>query len=334
MNYKLFGRTGVYISPLVLGCMMFGQKTDLVNTRKIIDRAIDEGINFLDTADVYGKGASEEFVGDALKRNGNRENVFLATKVNGRMSDHPNHIGNSRLHIIEGCENSLRRLQTDHIDLYQLHRPDPHIAIDESLRAMDDLVSSGKIRYSGTSNFGSWQIVESLWASEKHSKGRFVSDQSPFNLADRRAEREHIPMCQTYGLAFIPWSPLAGGGLTGKYKRIKKQITGTRFGDETDPLKLKRFSSEVIDITDALEPIALAHAATVAQVALAWVIAQPGVTAPIIGPRTMQQLEDNLGALDLQLSGEELSLIDELAQPGTNVADYYEASFKPNQHHF
>ena len=334
MNYRLFGRTGVYISPLVLGCMMFGQKTDQNDTCEIIDRAIDHGINFLDTADVYGKGTSEEFVGEALNRNASREKIFLATKVNGRMSEHPNHIGNSRLHIIEGCENSLRRLKTEYIDLYQLHRPDSHIAIDESLRAMDDLVSAGKIRYAGTSNFGSWQIVESLWASEKHSTVRFVSDQSPFNLTDRRAEREHIPMCQTYGMAFIPWSPLAGGGLTGKYKRTKNQRTGTRFGDETDPGKLKRFSPEVMDITDALQPIAEAHTATVAQIALAWVMDQPGVTAPIIGPRTIEQLEDNLGAINLKLSNEELNLIDELAQPGTNVTDYYEASFKPNEHRF
>ncbi|MCH8910836.1 MAG: aldo/keto reductase [Chloroflexi bacterium] len=334
MKYNLFGRTGVHVSQLVLGCMMFGQKTDLEDTCRIIDRAIDEGINFLDTADVYGRGASEDFVGEALKRNGKRDRVFLATKVNGRMTDDPNGIGNSRLHIIEGCEASLKRLKTGHIDLYQLHRPDPHIAIDETLRAMDDLVSSGKIRYAGTSNFGSWQVVESLWASEKLGLSRFVSEQSPFNLADRRAEREHIPMCRTHGLAFIPWSPLAGGGLTGKYRRAEKQATGTRFGDETDPGKMKRFSDGVMDIADGLEAIAEVRGATVAQVALAWVAAQPGVTAPIIGPRTMEQLEDNLGALDVELTPEDLDAIDRLAQPGTNAADFYEASFKPNEHRF
>ncbi len=334
MEYKLFGRTGVYISPLVLGCMMFGQKTDLDDTRKIIDHAIGEGINFLDTADVYGMGASEEFVGEALQRNGKRDSIFLATKVNGRMADDPNAIGNSRLHIIEACEASLKRLKTDHIDLYQLHRPDPHIAIDESLRALDDLISSGKIRYAGTSNFGSWQVVESLWASERLGQARFVSEQSPFNLADRRAEREHIPMCRTYGLAFIPWSPLAAGGLTGKYTRTAQQASGTRFGDETDPGKLKRFSEGVMDIADGLEVIAAAHGATVAQVALAWVGAQQGVTAPIVGPRTLEQLIDNLGSLEVELTQEDLESIDELAPPGTNVADYYEASFKPNAHRF
>ena len=334
MKYNLFGRTGVHVSQLVLGCMMFGQKTGLEDTCRIVDRAIDEGINFLDTADVYGKGASEEFVGEALKRNSKRDLVFLATKVNGRMSDDPNDVGISRLHIIEACEASLKRLKTDHIDLYQLHRPDPHIAIDETLRAIDDLVSSGKILYAGTSNFGSWQVVESLWASERLGLNRFVSEQSPFNLADRRAEREHIPMCRTYGFAFIPWSPLAAGGLTGKYRRVDKQATGTRFGDETDPGKMKRFSDGVMDIADGLEPIAEAHGATVAQVALAWVAAQPGVTAPIIGPRTIEQFEDNLGALDVELTTEDLAAIDQLAQPGTNAADFYEASFKPNEHRF
>ncbi|MDP6667261.1 MAG: aldo/keto reductase [Dehalococcoidia bacterium] len=334
MKYNLFGRTGVHVSQLVLGCMMFGQKTDLEDTCQIIDRAIDAGINFLDTADVYGKGASEEFVGEALQRNGKRDQVFLATKVWGRMTDDPNGLGNSRLHIVEGCEASLKRLKTDRIDLYQLHRPDPHIAIDETLRAMDDLVSAGKVRYIGTSNFGSWQVVESLWAAEKHGLNRFISEQSPFNLADRRAEREHLPMCRTYGMAFIPWSPLAAGGLTGKYRRVSKQAAGTRFGDETDPGKLKRFSDGVMDIADGLAPIAEAHGATVAQVALAWVAAQPGVTAPIAGPRTLEQFEDNLGALHVELTADDLDAIDRLAPPGSNVADYYEASYKPNTHRF
>ena len=334
MEYKLFGRTGVHISPLVLGCMMFGQKTDLEDTCAIIDSALGSGINFLDTADVYGNGASEKFVGEALQRNGKRNGVFLATKVNGRMSDDPNALGTSRLHIVEGCEASLKRLKTDHIDLYQLHRPNPHIAIDETLRALDDLVSSGKIRYAGTSNFGSWQVVESLWASKKLGLNRFVSEQSPFNIADRRAEREHLPMCQTYSLAFIPWSPLAAGGLTGKYTRTEKQASGTRFGDETDPGKLRRFSDGVMDIADGLGPIAKTHNATVAQIALAWVAAQPGVTAPIVGPRTLEQFEDNLGALDVTLTQDDFDEIDRLAPPGTNTAEFFEASFTPNEHRF
>ena len=330
MTYKLFGRTGIYISPLILGCMMFGQKTNYKDSAEIIDKSIDLGINFLDTANVYGNGASEEFVGKALKENKKRNDIFLATKVNSRMSDKPNDIGNSRNNIVNQCENSLKRLRTDYIDLYQLHRPSNYIAIDETLKALDDLIRDGKVRYIGSSNFGSWQVVESLWASEKYALNRFVSEQSPFNLADRRAEREHIQMCKTYDLAFIPWSPLGGGGLTGKYVRTSKQETGTRFGDETDTKKIKRFNLEVLNITDGLSKISNDNNCSIAQVALSWVMSQNGVTAPIIGPRTMEQLDDNIGAINIKLSEKEMTFIDEIAKPGSNTADFYEASFAPN----
>lgn len=332
MNYRPFGRTGVNVSPLVLGCMMFGGKTSPEDSYAIIDRALDAGLNILDTANVYNAGKSEEVVGEALKRNGRRNSVFLATKVHGRMSDDPNALGNSRFHITQECEASLRRLQTDHIDLYQLHRPDRHIAIDETLRAMDDLIRAGKVRYIGTSNFGAWQVVESLWASKELGLNRFVSDQSPYNLADRRIEREMLPMCRTYSIAVIPWSPLAGGGLTGKYVRAEKQPEGTRFGDESRPGMAKRFNLGVLDIVDGLRPIADAKGCNVAQLALAWVMSQPGVTAPLAGPRTMEQLEDNLGALDVRITGEDRAAIDAIIPPGEHVSDYYEASFAPNLH--
>lgn len=332
MKYVQFGRTGVNVSPLVLGCMMFGGKTSHENSYSIIDRALDAGLNFLDTANVYNGGESEKAVGEALKRNGKRNSVFLATKVNGRMSDDPNALGNSRLHIIEQCEASLKRLQTDRIDLYQFHRPSRHIAIDESLRAMDDLIRDGKVRYIGTSNFGSWQVVESLWASKELGLNRFVSDQSPYNMADRRIEREHLPMCQTHGLAQIPWSPLAGGGLTGKYQRgaAQEQAAGTRYGDETRPGHQRRFSGGVLDIVDAIRPIAEQQGCTVSQLALAWVMSRPGVTAPLVGPRTMEQLEDNLGALDVEVGSEVDEALDSVIAPGEHVAEYYEASFGPN----
>jgi aryl-alcohol dehydrogenase-like predicted oxidoreductase len=333
MNYVPFGRTGVNVSPLVLGCMMFGSRTTPEDSYTIIDHAIDAGLNFLDTANVYsGGGKSEEAVGEALKRNGKRNNVFLATKVNGRMSDDPNGLGNSRLHIMEQCEASLRRMQTDHIDLYQFHRPSRHIAIDESLRAMDDLIRAGKVRYIGTSNFGSWQVVESLWASKELGLNRFVSDQSPYNMADRRIEREMLPMCQTFGLASIPWSPLAGGGLTGKYAREARQEAGTRFGDETDPGKMRRFSDGVLDAVDGIRPLAEAKGCTVAQFALAWVMSRPGVTAPLVGPRTLEQFEDNLGAIDVEITEEDAAIVDGLVAPGEHVAEFYEASFAPNLH--
>lgn len=332
MEYVPFGRTGVNISPLVLGCMMFGGKTSPEDSCAIIDRALDFGINFLDTANVYNSGRSEEVVGEALKRNGKRNSVFLATKVNGRMSDDPNALGNSRLHIIEQCEASLKRMQTDRIDLYQFHRPSRHIAIDESLRAMDDLIRAGKVRYIGTSNFGSWQVVESLWASKELGLNRFVSDQSPYNMADRRIEREHLPMCQTFGLAQIPWSPLAGGGLTGKYVRGGEQPAGTRFGDESRPNMRRRFTEGVLDVVDGIGPVAEAKGCTVSQLALAWVMSRPGVTAPLVGPRTMEQLEDNLGAFDVEITAEDEAVVDDLVAPGEHVAEFYEASFGPNLH--
>ena len=332
MNYVPFGRTGVNVSPLVLGCMMFGGRTSPEDSYTIIDHALDAGLNFLDTANVYNGGRSEEVVGEALKRNSKRNSVFLATKVNGRMSDDPNALGNSRLNIIEQCDASLRRMQTDRIDLYQFHRPSRHIAIDESLRAMDDLIRAGKVRYIGSSNFGSWQVVESLWAAKELGLNRFVSDQSPYNMADRRIEREMIPMCQTFGLAVIPWSPLAGGGLTGKYSRDDNQAMGTRFGDESDPGKMRRFSSGVLDIVDGIRPLADAKGCTVSQFALAWVMSRPGVTAPLVGPRTLEQLEDNLGALDVEITDEDAAVVDGLIAAGEHAAEFYEASFAPNLH--
>ena len=332
MNYVEFGRTGVNISPLVLGTMMFGGRASAEDSYEMIDYALDQGINIIDTANVYAGSKSEMIVGDALKRNGKRNEVILATKVNGAMGDGPNDVGNSRHHIIEQCDASLKRMQVDHIDLYQFHRPSKHIAIDESLRAMDDLIRTGKVRYIGTSNFGSWQVVESLWASKELGLNRFVSDQSPYNMSDRRIEREHLPMCQTYGLAQIPWSPLAGGGLTGKYAKGSKHPEGSRYADETDPKKQLRMSNTVVDIVDALVPIAEAKNCTVAQLALAWVMSRPGVTAPLVGPRTLDQLKENMGAIDVEIDPEVDEALDGVVPPGEHVAEYYEASFAPNDH--
>ncbi|MFW6335780.1 MAG: aldo/keto reductase, partial [Phycisphaeraceae bacterium] len=244
MEYRYLGRTGVRVSPLCLGTMMFGGRTDLEDSCKIIDRAIDAGINFLDTANVYVNGRSEEVTGEAIKRNGLRDHLFLATKCHGNMFKagddadertkkiaelNPNRWGNSRRQIISECERSLRRLQTDYIDLLQMHRPHPDCAIDETMRALDDLVSSGKVRYVGCSTFAAWQVVESLWVSEKLGLNRFVTEQPPYHLLDRRIERELVPMCRTYGFGVIPWSPLAGGFLTGKYRRDEGGPDDARF---------------------------------------------------------------------------------------------------------
>jgi len=310
--------------------MLFGTRTTVEESFAIVDRAIDAGINFFDSANVYGRGRSEEVTGEALVRNGKRDRIVLATKFHGAMSDDPNDRGASRRHIVAACEASLKRLNTDYIDLYQIHRPRSDTAIDETLRALDDLVRQGKVRYLGTSTFAAWQFVESLWTSEKYGLNRFVCEQQPYNLLDRRVERELMPMARTFGVATIPWSPLAGGLLTGKYRRGEEPPEGTRFAT-ANAMQRRRFTEGIFDIVEGLEPLAQAHGATVSQVALAWVMAQPGVTSPIVGPRTMEQLEDNLAAADLELTEEDGRAINGLIPPGQNVAPYYEADFGPHR---
>ena len=330
LEYRAFGRTGVKVSSLCLGCMMFGGKTPADESYDIIDRALDAGINFLDTANVYSIGRSEEVTGEALKRNGKRHSLVLATKVHGKMGEGVNDLGNSRRHIIEQCEQSLRRLQTDYIDLYQIHRPQPDIPIDETLRALDDLVRSGKVRYIGSSTFAAWQLVESLWASKELGLTRFVCEQPPYNLLDRRIERELLPMARTYGFAIIPWSPLAGGLLTGKYKRGEEPPEGTRFGDQSNPLYRRRMNDRIYDVIEGLQEIAQEKGVTISQLSLAWCMQQPGVTSPIIGPRTMEQLDDNLKALDVEISEDEARRINRVARRGDSVAPFYEAEFGPH----
>lgn len=331
MQLNTLGRTGIRVSNLCLGCMMFGGRTTPGDSADIIDRALDAGINFIDTANVYNAGQSEEATGDALKRNGKRQHVILATKVHGKMGEGPNDMGNTRRHIITQCEESLRRLKTDYIDLYQIHRPDPQIPIDETLRALDDLVRSGKVRYLGSSTYGAWQLVESLWVSKEFGLNRFVCEQPPYNLLDRRIERELIPMAQTYGFGLIPWSPIAGGLLSGKYRRGEPPPEDSRYaGVARNPMYQRRFVEGLFDIVDALEPIASEKGCTLAQLAVAWVAQQPGVTSAIIGPRTMEQLEDNLGAAEVVITDEDRKRIDEVIPPGRMVSPFYEAEFGPH----
>lgn len=331
MELRPLGRTGMKVSELCLGCMMFGGKTTPGDSANIIDRALDAGLNFLDTANVYSLGRSEEATGDALKRNGKRNSVILATKVHGKMGEGANDLGNSRRHIIEQCEASLRRLGTDWIDLYQIHRPQPDIPIDETLRALDDLIRAGKVRYIGTSTYGAWQLVESLWVSKELGLNRFVCEQPPYNLLDRRIERELIPMAQTYGIGIIPWSPLAGGLLTGKYSRGGQPPEDSRFANwETNPMQRRRMNDRIFDVIEGLEPIAAAKEVTLSQLSLAWCAQQPGVSSAIIGPRTMEQLEDNLLAPDVRLSADELKAIDRVIRPGQMVSPFYEAEFGPH----
>lgn len=331
-DYRNFGRTGVKVSPLTLGCMMFGNKTELDESIRIIDRAIDAGINFIDTANVYARGRSEEFTGEALKRNGKRHDIFLASKVHLPMHDSdPNLRGSSRRHIIQQVENSLRRLQTDYLDLYQIHRPEPGTAIDETLRALDDLVRSGKVRYIGSTTFAGWQVVEALWASKELGLNRFVSEQPPYNLLDRRIERELLPVAQTYGLAVIPWSPIGGGILSGKYRKGQPLPPDSRYTNP-NPMQARRFVATVFDVIEPLAELADEKNVPLSQLALAWTASRPGITSAITGPRTLAQLEDALAAIDLVLTDEDVKRIDQIIAPGTHVAPFYEANFGASQY--
>jgi aryl-alcohol dehydrogenase-like predicted oxidoreductase len=316
--------------------MMFGGRTGAEEGYAMIDRSIDAGINFLDTANVYADGKSEEVTGEALKRNGHRHHIVLATKVHGNMHRDdpldPNQSGNSRRQIIEQCEASLKRLQTDYIDLYQIHRPQTECPIDETLRALDDLVRSGKVRYIGTSTYAAWQVVESLWVSKEYGLNRFVTEQPPYNLLDRRIERELLPALRTYGFGVIPWSPLAGGFLSGKYKREGQQPEG-RFSDGTHFRSATLLGSKAaFDIVEALEKHAAERGCTISQLAVAWCMQQPGITSPIIGPRTMEQLEDNLKSLEVRITADDLARLDKLCPPGGMTIPFYEAAFGPHEH--
>jgi aryl-alcohol dehydrogenase-like predicted oxidoreductase len=331
MEYRSLGRTGTQVSELCLGCMMWGRGADEDASMAMMDRSIDAGINFFDTANVYGRGISETVVGKWFAKSGKRDGIVLATKVHARMDDDdPNAQGNHRRHIAEQCEASLRRLQTDWIDLYQIHRPSSDVPIDETLRALDDLVRAGKVRYLGTSTYAAWQLAESLWASKELGLNRFVCEQPPYHLLERRIERELVPLAQTYGIGLIPWSPLAGGFLTGKYRRGEDAPEGTRYHGRGGRAE-QHFSDEAYAVVDALEKIATKRGCTVAQAALAWCAQQLAITSPIIGPRTTEQLEDNLGAVDVKLTDEELKGLDEVAPPGRAIVPYYDADFGPHK---
>jgi aryl-alcohol dehydrogenase-like predicted oxidoreductase len=321
MQMRTLGRTGVRVSPLCLGAMMFGGwgNEDHDDCIRIIHRALDAGINFIDTADVYARGESEEIVGKALA-GGRREHVVLATKVHGTMGDDPNQFGNSRRWIIREVENSLRRLQTDYIDLYQIHRPEFDTDIDETLGALSDLVHAGKIRYFGSSTFPASAIVEAQWVARDRGRERFVCEQPPYSVLVRGVEQDVLPTARRYGMGVIPWSPLAGGWLTGRYRlgaefpqsRRAERIPG-RY-DMSNPDNQRK-----LEAADALGTLADEAGMTLIEMALGFVIRHPAVTAAIIGPRTMEHLESQLTAADVTLSDELLDKIDEIVPPGVNV---------------
>lgn len=325
MEYRSLGRTGVMVSPLCLGAMNFPSPTSEADSLAIIHRALEAGINFIDTANVYNQGESERVVGMALKENSKRDRVVLATKVHGRTGDLPNDEGNSRFHILKACEDSLRRLQTDHIDLYQLHRPSLTIPQDETLRAFDDLVRAGKVRYIGCSTHPAWMVMEALAVSERFGLARYISEQPPYNLLDRRIENELVPLCLKHGLALLPWSPLAGGILAGRYP-VEGGVPGDSRGARAGKFFTDRITLTGRQVAQRLGAMAAERGLTTPQLALLWVKDQPGITAPIIGPRTMQQLEDALGILEKSLDDADRPLFDQLVHPGNAVADFHNSN--------
>jgi aryl-alcohol dehydrogenase-like predicted oxidoreductase len=320
MEHRTLGSTGMYVSPLCLGAMMFGDwgNKDHDESIRIIHRALDAGINFIDTADVYSRGESEEIVGKALK--GRRDDVVLATKVHGTMGDDVNQFGNSRRWIAKECDASLRRLQTDWIDLYQIHRPELDTDIDETLGALTDLVRAGKVRTIGSSTFSPSMIVEAQWTAERRGRERFRCEQPPYSILVRGIEAEVLPTCRRYGMGVIPWSPLAGGYLSGRYRKgqdtpasSRAQRLPQRF-DLSIPANKAKF-----DAADKLAELAEDAGLTLIQMALAFVVNHPAVTSAIIGPRTMEHLESQVAAFDATLTPDLLDKIDEIVPPGTNV---------------
>jgi aryl-alcohol dehydrogenase-like predicted oxidoreductase len=321
MRMRTLGGTGIKVSSYCLGAMMFGAwgNPDHDDSIRIIHAALDAGINFIDTADVYSRGESEEIVGKALQ--GRRDDVVLATKAHSSMGDDPNMSGNSRRWIIREVENSLRRLQTDHIDLYQMHRPDPSTDIDETLSALSDLIRSGKIRAAGSSTFPAEQIVEAQWASERRGHERFRSEQPPYSIFARGAEAAVLPTCARYGMGVITWSPLAGGWLTGKFRR-DADIDMTNGRAQRIP---RRFdpalpgNARKLELVEELIKVAADAGTSLTHLAVAFTAAHPAVTATIIGPRTMDQLQDLLAGADVTLDDDVLDRIDAIVPPGVTL---------------
>jgi aryl-alcohol dehydrogenase-like predicted oxidoreductase len=315
MQYRTLGRTGIKVSPYCLGAMMFGAlgNPDHDDCIRIIHKALDFGINFIDTADRYSRGESEEIVGKALK--GRRDNIVLATKVHGPMGEDPNQQGSSRRWIMQAVEASLRRLQTDHIDLYQIHRPSPETDIEETLSALTDLMRAGKVRAIGSSTFPASEIVQAQWVAERRGLARFRTEQPPYSILNRSTEREVLPLCQTYGMGALVWSPLAKGMLTGRYRKGQPL---------PDSLRAKTFPEQMaddrnLDAVERLIPIAEAAGLSLTHMAMAFVMAHPGVTSAILGPRTMQQLDDLLAGAHVVLSDQILDRIDGVVAPGADA---------------
>ena len=340
MKYRLLADTGVFVSELCLGTMTFGGRGQIWETiggldqkaaDAIVHRALDAGINFVDTADVYGTGESETMLGRALATR--RHDVVLATKVRGRMGKEPNQVGLSRLHIIEAAEASLKRLGTDFIDLYQIHRFDALTNLEDTLRALDDLVRAGKVRYIGCSNLAAWQLMKALAISREQRLERFRCTQSYYSLAGRELERETIPLLEDQGLGLLVWSPLAGGFLSGKFTRDGGDASARRSKFDFPPINKERS----FDVLDVLKGLAPKYGASIPQVALAWILANRAVTSVIIGAKTVAQLDDNLKAIDVTVSPEDKSALDEVSKLTVEYPAWMDAlgsDRRPGEHRF
>jgi aryl-alcohol dehydrogenase-like predicted oxidoreductase len=321
VEYRVLGRTGVRVSPLCLGAMNFGGGTDEAGSIRIIHAALAAGINFIDTANSYNAGLSETIVGKALT--GRRDRVVLATKAHNRVGDGPNDQGNSRLHLLKACDDSLRRLRTDYLDLYQMHRASPEIPIDETLGALTDLVRAGKVRYIGCSTHPAWMVMEALAASERLGFARYASESPPYNLLDRRIENELVPLAQRHGLAILPWAPLAQGVLAGRYPDADERPPDSRAGRLPGSIYSARVTARGIEAGRRFAPLARQAGRTSGQAALLWCKDQPAVTAPIIGPRTVEQLEELLPVLEMTLTDDERTAADRINPPGGVIANFH-----------
>ena len=327
MEYRTFGRTGVRVSPLCLGTANLGRPTDEDTSRQIMQMALDAGINIFDTSNSYNEGESERIIGRFLKDTGQRDRVLLATKVYYPVGDGPNDQGLSRYHIRRACEDSLRRMQTDHIDLYITHRSASSvIPIDETLGALTDLIHQGKVLYIGCSTHPAWEIMEALMVSEMKGYARYIAESSPYNLLDRRVENERVPLCQRYGLAMFPWSPIAMGMLAGRYPVDQAFPAGSRAAANPQGIYAQRINRKGLEAAARVPEIAARYGLTPAQVSLLWVKDQPGITAPLVGPRTPEQLGEMLQVADMQADDDLRAAFDQINPPGMAVSNFHNTS--------
>ncbi len=318
MEYRKLGRTGVKVTPLCLGTMNFGGRSDAAESHKILDAYVELGGIFVDTANVYNDGKSEEVIGDWMQKTSKRDSIVLSTKVHGRRSPQINDAGNHRWHIVREVEKSLKRLKTERIDVYHIHRPDNDTPIDQTLRALDDLVRQGKVLYLASSVFASWQLAEAHYIAKELGTARFDVEQPQLNIIDRRIEAEVLPFCRKYEVATICWAPLARGRLAGTYTRGGRKIPdGTWYKAQNK----SDFPASQWPLMEAVDKLADGRGCTSSQFSIAWALQVPGVTCPIIGPRTVDQLKDNMGALSVKLTAEDLKAVDALNPSGDLCRD-------------